>query len=49
MVVLVTAAVSVVVVTGTNLFNCMFCIGICHVGGGSGDSSGFSGYCLAHH
>ena len=37
---LLTAAVSVVVVISTNFFNCMFCIGICCVVGGRVDISG---------
>ena len=44
-----TAAASVVVVISTNLFNCMFCIGICGVGSGSYASSGYGGSFLAHH
>ena len=41
-----TAGASVVVVISTNLFNCMFCIGICCVG--SGAKSGYGGSFLAH-
>ena len=44
-----TAAASVVVIIITNLFNCMFCIGICGVGSGSGANSGYGGSFLAHH
>ena len=44
-----TAAASVVVVISTNLFNCMFCVGICGVGSGSGANSGYGGSFLAHH
>ena len=44
---MVTAALSVVVVMSTNLFNCIFCIGICGVG--SGAYSSYSGSSLAHH
>ena len=44
-----TAAASVVVFISTYLFNCMFCIGTCGVGSGSGANSGYGGYFLAHH
>ena len=44
---MVTAAASVIVVLSTNLFNCIFCIGICGVG--SGDNSSYGGSSLAHH
>ena len=46
---MVTAAASVVVVISTNLFICMFCIGICGVGSGSGANSSYGGSSLAHH
>ena len=42
-----TAAASVVVGISTNLFNCMFCIGICGVG--SGANSSYGGSSCAHH
>ena len=44
-----TAAASVVVVISTNLFNCMYCIGICGVGSGGGANSGYGGSSLDHH
>ena len=46
---MVTSAVSVVVVIIKNLFYCIFCIGICGVGSGSGAYSGNGGCSLAHH
>ena len=46
---MVTAAASVIVVICTYTFNCMFCIGICGVGSGSGDNSSYGGSSLAHH
>ena len=36
-------------VISTNLFNCMFCIGICGVGSDSGANSSYCGSSLAHH
>ena len=44
-----TAAGSVMVVIGTNLFNCMFCIGICGVGSGTVANRSYCGSSLAHH
>ena len=44
-----TAAASMVVVLNTNLFNCMFCIGVCGVGSGSGSHSGYGVFFLDHH
>ena len=38
---MLTAAACVVVVISINLFNCIFCIGICGVGSGSGSNSGY--------
>ena len=46
---MVTADASVVVVISTNLFLCMFCIGICGVGIGSGANSSYDDSSLAHH
>ena len=44
-----TAAASVIVVISTNLFNCMFRIGNCGVGSGSGADSSYGGSSFAHH
>ena len=47
-VLIVTAALRVVVVISSDLFNCMFCGSICGVGSGSGVNSGCGGSSLAH-
>ena len=47
-VLIVTAAVRVVVVISSDLFNCMFCGSICSFGSRSGVSSSCGGSSLAH-
>ena len=46
---MVTSAASGIVVIRTNLFNCMFLIGISGVGSDSGANSRYGGSSLAHH
>ena len=48
-VVMVTAAVRVVVVISTNLFNCIFLGGIHGIGSCSGVNRGCCGSSIAHH
>ena len=48
-VVMVTAAVKVVAVISSKLFNYIYCGSICSVGSGSDVNSCFGGSSLAHH